>query len=245
MPAGRLLAARTSGLFTDATRTQYFTFSAPAIGWAVLSLGPATPWYGAAYGAVPVGNLGIKLQLLKDSSVIASSNTSGGLSASVTFKLAATGDYVVAVTALGSPAWGFTDYASIGKYTLDISWPALGSKPTAKPPTTTNPAPVPSPSPVVGPGTGASSTLQPRVVIIPGITLCGAGAAWYGWLRDQLNGRAPTYTSVFFKCVCWALGCRLLPLTAARLCNASSAHFGASTAKPPPLLTLGPLQAHA
>lgn len=209
-PAGAdgLLLASVGGVVSRPDKTHYFAFTAPAAGPITISALPVADWCGP-YGSAGAGNLNIQLQLLLNGAVVCSSNPdapAGGTTvlanASISATATAGGAYVIALTAVGSAAGGYSDYGSLGGYTLQASWPSASYAAPRRPLRPPRPGRARPAEPFVMPAAGGvNGTLQPRVIIVPGITLCNVeGAAWYSWLRDRLR-RAPLFLDVALR---WA-----------------------------------------
>jgi hypothetical protein len=184
------------------TKTHYYSFLAPVAGIANITAVPAPAWC-ASWGSVGQADLDIRLDVLRGDTglVVATSDPDGALDASVVLNVTA-GTYVVAVSAVGAAAGGYSDYGSLGAYTLTAAWPAAVLPPPKKQRAPRKPGKSPpptSPAPALQQG-GVNSTLSPRLVIVPGITLCNVqGVSFYAWLRDRLQRKPPLYLDVTLR----------------------------------------------
>jgi len=172
--AGSLYTAIAEGVVGSPSKTHYYAFTAPVAGWLNLKGVPAPPWTGGGSSALMSGygqaNLNIKLELFNASSglLLASNETDATLEARISFKANVTGDFVVALTGAGSTLSKFSDYGSMGAYSLTASWPAITLPPPPPPPRRPRRSPPPPPLPSVQNTSAAfaSNMVQPRIVIV-------------------------------------------------------------------------------
>ncbi|KAI8463459.1 MAG: hypothetical protein J3K34DRAFT_443854 [Monoraphidium minutum] len=202
--ADGLARALQGAVMSRPEKTHYWAFTPAAPGPVNITVTPA-PAFCNEICTAGQGNLDIRLELLRGGAVLATSEPDGvpaELGASVTFSADASMvgvTHVVAVTAVGSGASNYNDYGSLGAYTLDASWPAASYTPPKRPPRASKLAQAPAPvaPPPLG---GVASTFAPRIVIVPGITLCNVETrAFYGWLRDELHQRPPLFLDVTLR----------------------------------------------
>jgi hypothetical protein len=149
-------AVNEAGLIGDRADTDTFTFASGA--------GPATF---TVTGAPPAPNLDASLTLLdSQGAVIATSDDPDSLAATVTSTLAA-GVYSLRVDGVGNavPAPGYSDYDSLGRYTITGSYapvPPPPTEPTPSPPPVTTDAPPPPAAPIATPAAQPKPTVKGR-----------------------------------------------------------------------------------
>lgn len=214
--------ASVQGTLTPAARALYYALPPlPVAGWVEVNATPPAPWVDA-FGTWGVANAKLKLELWRGVDLLAASDAAGappppdalGLGAALKVRLNATAagangsapPYVIAISGVDWAEAGFTAYGSLGSYALNASWPVATQPPPPPPPRRPRSPPPPPPLPRLAPQAGALSTLQPRVVVIQGVTLCtGAKAGdennwgWYGWLKRRLHRRPPAFLEVISK----------------------------------------------
>ena len=156
--AGALSASGASvgadGVIEQSTDVDFFYFDTGS-GAVTISASPA-----------PRGpNLDIRMDLYDSSGrLVATSNPDDSLSASVTANLAA-GRYYVKIDGVGSASGGYSDYASLGQYSISGTVVATTSPPPVSPPPV-SPPPV-SPPPVSPPPVSPPPVSPPPVTLTP------------------------------------------------------------------------------
>jgi hypothetical protein len=196
--------ASVAGVVTPAARTLYHSFNATVAGAVTVTAAPAAPWTGV-WGSSGQGNLNVRLELLRASDlvVVAANDSDAALDASITLDVNASsvGGYVIALSGAGSAASGYPAYGSVGGYTLTAAVPSAAVKPPRARRPRKAPAPPPSyATPLALAGTlGVARSFQPKIVIVPGVTLCNVETrVWYAWLRNALAG-PPTFATVVLQ----------------------------------------------
>jgi hypothetical protein len=173
LPPGPALAA--AGVIEKTGDVDVFAFAAGAGALSVT----ASP-------ALASGNLDLRLELLNGAgAVLATANPVDRLAATVAATLPAAGTYYLRVTGVGAgsaTSTGYSNYGSVGRYTLAGTFPAGGTVVPPRDSTTPPPPPaggVPTTAPAPPPSTKAKG---------------GGGGGGGGRPRDQVAGLEASYT---------------------------------------------------